>query len=117
MKAERFDAIVKARAKARVDKKIAMFKTAVFDATRVLVLGNSPGGVLQGTALQKWARAPIEVLASNNVFEGWPVRLWKDEEKLVEKELLATMDEMSKALLAADKDEKPENSPAEEAGS
>jgi hypothetical protein len=37
--------------------------------------------------------------------------LWHDEEKLVEKELLETLNELQKAFLAADKNIEAENKP------
>lgn len=93
MNASRFDQIVKNRAKQRFDTRIAACRTSM-EAAVMALTG-------RGRPYRDWwegeeARAIIAALTSNK----WPSFILKREADLVEAELLATMDEMQKALIA-----------------
>uniref|UniRef100_A0A6M3IS40 Uncharacterized protein n=1 Tax=viral metagenome TaxID=1070528 RepID=A0A6M3IS40_9ZZZZ len=106
MKAVKFDEIVKARANKRVQDKVVQFKRDITAALGKLTGGNYIGYATFG---QKY----WEHLAKNGWATGWPPELWENEEKKVENELLAIMDEMQKALLDADRNDPGEFSPGE----
>lgn len=108
MTGSKFDAIVKARANERVQARIQQFRKDVREAVKKL----SPA------LLSDYAK-PLHVGAEEKVFKGGdldnnrtvvayltgradvlPAVLWRKEEEAVSKELLATMDEMQKALIA-----------------
>jgi len=102
MKPTQFDEIVKKRADERVQKKIKACKRAVANAVRA-IYGNTVGNYHDSVhdALQDKQGAPImAVLSSDTPSKGWPKDLWEREREAVAAELLATMDEMQKALLA-----------------
>ena len=113
MKAEMFDKIVEARADQRVQAKIGAFKRACVEAAQHLGVGRfSRQDDL--VLCQEESRALFAVLASGEPARGWPPEIWERECEAVRKELLSTMDEFQRALLAAEKAEPGENSPAEE---
>jgi len=105
MKADMFDTIVEARANERVQKRINAFKKEITEAVVRLNGGrreNRGGGQFE----QPSVRAALAVLtkdAGTTADKGWPVDLWKHEREDVAGELLETMDEMQKALIAVNK--------------
>lgn len=105
MTGEKFDRIVKARADQRVNEKIKQFKSVCSTAYAKLTgenwYTNFPDSVM--------AELIFGILASKKHCKGWPKELWEKEEKEVESELLSIMDEMQKALLAAELLEEGEN--------
>lgn len=109
MDGERFDKIVESRARERVEKNIAIFKKSCEKAAETLLHCTIYSG--DGPAYSYRIRGLFQVLASATHREHWPVELWHDEEKLVEKELLETLNELQKAFLAADKNIEAENKP------
>ena len=106
MKAEMFDKIVEARANENVQERIGQFQSAVIKA--LIALG-------AGDIWTDPAKACLAVMQGDNRREGWPEHLWERERKAVRDSLLSTMDMMQKALLAAEKAEPGEYSPAEDA--
>ena len=110
MKKTKFDEIVAARANERVQQKILAFKIAIKTACGALV--NSPFHVSHANEiLPDSYRGVLNVMLSNNIKIGWPSTLWDVEKEKVASELLAIMDEMQKAMLAADRAEPGENVP------
>jgi hypothetical protein len=112
MTSDMFDKIVKARAMERVEAKINAFKKACLAASRELLPYSYIDLRYGGVSLPAEHRAVFALLASDNHGKNWPVRLWQYEEGLVAEELLKTLDEMQRALLAAEKQQKGENDPA-----
>lgn len=108
MTPNRFNDIVKNRANERVQEKVKAFELKLAAAFRELHPCLAPN------FNDKWCggKAALHVKAvlrhilgvskdkDKAVSVGYPLPLWEDEEKAVEKELLATMDEMAKALIA-----------------
>jgi hypothetical protein len=96
MKAKNFDEIVTARANERAQSKINVFKKKIREACGELLnyrwqdYGESPNT----------ARTVLQIMQTNAT-GGWPREIWEVEENLVREELLKTMDEMQKALIAA----------------
>lgn len=111
MNASRFDKIIENRAQERVSKKIDTFRADVGLALSKLhpsFKGTYYHGV-QPHDISKDLAVVLGNIASGMYYQpgpfplkpcAWPVILWTDEQALVEKELLATMDEMQKALCA-----------------
>lgn len=104
MTPDRFNTIVQNRAKERVEKKIADFEKAVADAALKLhpslksnYLNRWSGGSA-GKAMAAIFRRLLSREPTPEHPTGYPAELWADEEKAVQEELLATMDEMAKAL-------------------
>ena len=112
MKEKTFDEIVKARANERTQAKIKAFKEAVKKSCFELT-GKTWLGYDQNKVLVPDFRAVLSILSSENHTTGWPSSLWEKEEDHVREELLKTMDEMQRALLAASKAEPGENTQAE----
>ena len=95
MEAKGFDKIVQARADERVRDKILRFERAMLSALREFA------GASDNYKASAYGNEILTVLATPCNNRLWPPRMWREEEALVEKELLATMDEMQRALLAA----------------
>ena len=110
MKKIKFDEIVAARANERVQKKIFEFKTDIKKACGELV-NNTFQGYNLSERLPDIYREVLNVMVSDNIRIGWPSTLWDVEKEKVASELLAIMDEMQKAMLAADRAEPGENVP------
>lgn len=128
MNASRFDSIVRNRAHERATKRIEEFRKDIGAALAKLhpsfratyYNGTLPRDIKGGLALV------VADVASGMYFQPgeasrdnplkpceWLRVLWTDEQALVEKELLATMDEMQKALCAPEpSDDSPQ--PAKE---
>ena len=106
MNAQGFQKIVEARANERVQEKIRTFKKGVAD-----ILNAFSGRCYcdENNSLTSHRRAIVAIMASEDHSKGWPKSLWENERTAVEKELLSIMDEMQKALLAADRSEPGEN--------
>lgn len=120
MNASKFDTIVRNRANERVQARVAEFRTAVNAALRKL--HRSFGGgyydgfipnkipedvqtVLNNVAVGMYFQMPVGEVSNANPMKPceWPRILWEDEMGEVEKQLLATMDEMQKALCAPER--------------
>lgn len=112
MNPSKFDAIVTARAHERVQAKIEKFRKQVSEAINGLRL-NTPTGYYHGFLphdIKGDLKNVLDNVASGMYFEPgetkplkvatWPRSLWDAEEAAVQRELLATMDEMQKALCA-----------------
>lgn len=108
MTPNRFNEIVKNRASARVQEKIKIFESKMAAAFRELhpCLAPNHGNRWFGGKASLHVKALLRHMLGvtkdkdNSVAVGYPLPLWEDEEKAVETELLATMDEMAKALIA-----------------
>jgi hypothetical protein len=106
MTPDRFNEIVKNRANQRVNEKVAKFKSDVAAAFKNLhpCLAPNDGNQWFGGAAAKHVipimRQLLGLKEEPGRPIGYPKELWSDEEDKVQKELLATMDEMAKALLA-----------------
>jgi hypothetical protein len=112
MTPDRFNEIVVNRAKERVKAKVAKFEAAIAKAFKDLhpcLAPSSYGNRWSSGPQAKHAVAVMRLLLGvkeeKNKPAGYPAALWRDEEKAVQEELLATMDEMAKALLAPKDDE------------
>lgn len=117
MNKSKLDRIIKNRAQERVDAKVEAFKKEIGEAFRKLhptLAPNYYDGWLpdQIPADVKTILDNLSVggcltprLNSNSSYGGpvtWPAILWATEEAEVEKQLMATLDEMQKALCAPD---------------
>ena len=122
MNASRFDQIVKNRAQQRVEARLEKFRAAVGAAVKELFQGTKQGPDSYYHGWVPWHTNDDVKLVAGNVATGmyysrpkngkpvahdnpapqcqWPRCLWEIEQAQVEKELLATMDEMQKALCA-----------------
>jgi len=110
MKSEMFDKIVEARANERVQEKIKKLKRAIGTALTEMK-GHRPGMYPEECCREREAREILAILGSDNPNSGFPKTLWEREREAVTKELLGIMDEMQKALLAADRSEPGEHTP------
>ena len=112
MKAKDFDTIVIERANQRVQKKLNTFRDTVRKALSVL------GGrmLLDPHAGTQVTELGCKALDNAKVSQSkvWPSELWRAEEDAVRTELLGTMDEMSRALVAAGKARDPNEEGCEE---
>lgn len=107
MTTEKFRKIIEARAKKRVQGRITMFKQEVGAAAQKLMS-------LWPYRHPEDIKEMFGVMASKDDSKGWPKELWEYEEAQVEKELFAIMDEMQKALIAAEAPIVEENTKEEE---
>jgi hypothetical protein len=98
MKAKNFDEIVTARANERAQDKINVFKKKIREACASLL----EMSLLGWDDLPPLARKALsQMIKTRNEPLCWPREIWEIEENLVREELLNTMDEMQKALIAA----------------
>ena len=120
MNKSKFDTIVANRAHERVVAKLEAFRMAIATAFRNLgsdyssdyyhgfdyKLRNNEGvktllhNVSQGLYFEHDEKGSDLKIDGKLVKLKWPRELWKREEEAVQKELLATMDEMQRALVA-----------------
>ena len=112
MTSDKFNQIVKNRAKERVKEKISTFEQEVAAAFKKLhpSLATNHCGRWNGGRAGKLVASVFNHLLDRTVAgtgqtadgrpSGYPGVLWEEEEEAVTKELLATLDEMQKALLA-----------------
>lgn len=112
MTSDKFNQIVKNRAKERVKEKISTFEREVAAAFKKLHprLATNHCGRWNGGNASKLVASVFNHLLDRTVAgtgqtadgrpSGYPGVLWEEEEEAVTKELLATLDEMQKALLA-----------------
>jgi hypothetical protein len=96
MKAKNFDEIVTARANERAQNKINIFKKEIKEACAKLLNYRWQ----DYRELPEVTCAVLRIVLANATV-GWPREIWEFEENLVSEELLNTMDEMQKALIAA----------------
>lgn len=96
-----FDELVNARANERVQKKIDLFRDRIYKAIEGL-----------GPRFYRYHRYEVNPLGTEALMrvaederEGWPPCLWEDERKAVSAELLATMDAMQQAMVAASRND------------
>lgn len=96
----RFDEIVQNRANQRVQSKVEKFKASVHAACKELT--GEYGSYGNPFRYEKEFHAALLALIGDDKGDNktWPKSLWAKEEQAVEKELMATLDEMSKALIA-----------------
>ena len=105
MTGEKFAEIVTKRAHERVQKKLRIFKDAIYQLFRELTGSASlfdtkkPDDGQEETANRAILSRMLE-LGKMDFNKGWPTLIWKNEEEKVTKELLSMMDEMQKALLS-----------------
>jgi len=116
MNASKFDQIVKARAQQRIEARVSKFRSDVALAFQALFTGmpyadspfNFPSHSRSEISGQYLSKAKAQS-ALNGLFYGennqpqritLPASFWETEEAEVSKQLLATMDEMQKALCA-----------------
>jgi len=112
MKAETFEKAVKKRAHERVQERITIFRKTVSGA--LCALGGDLLGSAYMTTVQLDGAKALQVLISGNN-KGWPLSLWTNEEIAVRAEILTTLDEVQRALLAASQPEDPDREMPEEA--
>ena len=101
MNSHKFDQIVEARANQRVQKNIEDFRRQVSEALTKTLGIRSGYGVHGAKAFGPDARKVMALLSGSDTTKGWPSALWEKERGAVSGELLATMDEMQKAFIAA----------------
>ena len=100
MNPSKFDDIVKRRANERVQQKIINFKQEVmFAICKLEGVHPSECSAFPWETPNEFLQVIMQPRGSEK-FHKWPAKLWDREEALVAGELMATMDEMSKALLA-----------------
>jgi len=106
----KFDTIVKERANQRAQARLDAFQKAVIAAARTLTGANGgyPSQMFDDgdannsrNAIKLFNRSLLEAMLTKPGERRWPARFWREEEELVTKELLSTMDEMQRALIAA----------------
>jgi hypothetical protein len=111
MTPSKFDEIVKKRAAQRVEQKLQVFERAVMTAAVDLNSGlsthqgNRWDKVYRPKAHAKMAaifRRLLGLDSEEGKPSGYPKEIWDQEEALVQTELLATMDEMAKAIAASE---------------
>ena len=106
MTPNRFNEIVKNRAQQRVKAKIAKFEATLAAACKELHPCLTPNyynkwsGGTAGKHMAAVMRNLLSIKQEPGKPAGYPQALWDDEEEKIQEELLATMDEMAKALLA-----------------
>lgn len=106
MNSDRFNQIIENRAQERVKKRVADFEKKIGDAFRELHDSVAPNyysrwsGGERGRNVSAIFRFLIGDENAAGKPSGYPKALWDEERAQVEKELLATMDEMAKALAA-----------------
>lgn len=103
MKNEDFLKIVAARADERVQKRITEFKDKILSALRDLSGDTWSCDPRMTTNIDEKPRALLKPFLTADHKKGWPSWLWDREEKKVQEELLATMNEFQRALLAAER--------------
>jgi hypothetical protein len=96
-----FDELVNARANERVQKKVALFRKSILRAIEDL------GPQFHDPYKKELPPLGTEALmrVAEDEREGWPPCLWEDERKVVSAELLATMDAMQQAIIAASRND------------
>ena len=126
MTATKFDEIVEARANERVQARIKQLRTDLRKAFATATTGNermfdgyynnrtiAPNQQVAGSKLTAGnARDLLQVVYGESTTDNkgeWPAWLWKQERLDVSRELLATLDSMQQALLAASKPADPED--------
>lgn len=107
MTASKFDSIVKARAQQRINDKVTAFRVAVVKAVAALIgddrsiLGYQ--NYYSDCDYEKVSKyEQVQDILKGLITSKWPPCLWEVEEAKVSRELLGIMDEMQKALIAAD---------------
>ena len=113
MKAKDFDAIVIERANERVQKNINAFRDTIYKALTALG-GKMLRDVNAGTQITEQGRIALDQAKAYSS-KDWPGFLWRVEEDAVREELLRTMDEMGRALAAANKQRDPDEEGYKEA--
>lgn len=117
MKAERFDEIVERMAQDRVSKRIVMFRRAVGDAVRALLIDFPQYGIFDAIGKgepigepgpnsdksyvesNEAVRNVLAILVSPNPRKGWPSKLWEAERIRVKDDLLKQLDIVARAML------------------
>jgi hypothetical protein len=108
-----FDEIVKSRAHERVEEKYKEFKATVLEAARTLGM-DMPSATLKmkDARVSEFYRDARMTTLSVFCFDAkLPKYLWEKEEEKVRKELLDTLDEMTKAIHSLSKDKDDSISP------
>jgi hypothetical protein len=112
MTSDKFKEIVKNRANERVKEKVTIFEREVAAAFKKLhpSFASNYGNRWAGGKAGKLVASVFNHLLNRTVNgtgkteegrpSGYPAELWQEEEEAVTKELLATLDEMQKALMA-----------------
>lgn len=112
MTSDKFNQIVENRANERVKAKITVFRREVASAFEKLHPALKPNhcGAWSGGTAGNLVAAVFNDLLNRTVAgtgqtkegrpSGYPPRLWEEEREAVSNELLATLDEMQKALMA-----------------
>ena len=111
-----FAKIVTNRANRRVQENIKRFRSEIAKTFQNLTgTGYLYKSGSKEESLANWQilLAIIENGEIDNLKNEWPAYLWRREEKKVQDELLSTMDEMQKALLASPKPQAGDCTPAE----
>ncbi len=109
MKAEKFDGIIRARTKEIADEKIEELRETVFKACRKLFNIDNYGSPWSKSEWHDDYKKVLTVLASENNRKGWPQSITEDIEKQVTQNLIETLDEFTKASLAASRAAEPKN--------
>lgn len=111
MTTETLEEQIKRRADNRAQQKISRFKQDILNACQRLTEDRGSYTVNTYTrCMPERFRELLAVVASGNAQQGWPAWLWEEERHRVTAEVMATMNELQKVLLAPD--EPGENRPA-----
>lgn len=117
MNKSKLDRIIKNRAQERVDAKVEAFKKEIGAAFKKLHPAFAPSyyngwlpdqipanvrEILDNIAVGGYLTARANSSSNYGDPVTWPAILWETEEAEVEKQLMATLDEMQKALCAPD---------------
>jgi len=111
MEAKYFNKIIEARANERAQAKIITFQDAVmkaFDELTGCPYGQFAHKDQGGTRGANYII--LKAMFDNQKVrfqENWPRLIWEEAEEKVSNEILSTMDEMQKTLLAASKESNP----------
>ncbi len=106
MTGRKFAELVTNRANERVQKKIDAFRSEIKDTFRhltgsvYLYWGESDADAKEA-ANWKILLGIVESRGIDEYKSDWPRLLWEKEEEIVKEEILSTMDELQKALLAS----------------
>ena len=105
MKATMIDELVTARENERVQNKIIEVRQGVFAAIDRMGYGKSNDTPYKPNNPTDYGKSILTCIIERA--DKWPKEMWEKERAEVSAELLKTMDEMQKALLATSKEPNP----------
>jgi len=108
----KFDEIVETRAQERVDSRVREFKNAVWKAFCTLCgynprMYDSYRDVGRSRFQNEDLREVLTILLSDDTKKGWPKKFWDEERSSISTAILASLDDLQRAMLA-EKSNNPE---------